>query len=74
MEDVPDGDLKEKYFNPEPYKFISHIFMAKARGKHLMTGLAIARSELSGLLLCMRLKLRAVSFYTKRIQFSFLFD
>ena len=63
-ENLPEGDLEDRDYNPEDHEFISHLVAAKARVTPLKAGLTIPRSELSGLLLCMRLLSRTESLYS----------
>ena len=60
---LSEGDLKDRDFDPEVYVFESHILAAKSRVTPLKTRLTIPRSEVSGLLLCLRLMSRAVTLY-----------
>ena len=62
-ENLPEGDLEDKDYDPEEHEFISQLFAAKAQVTPLKTGLTIPRSELSGLLLCTRLLSRTESLY-----------
>ena len=63
-ENLPEGDLEDKDYDPEKHKFISQLVAAKARVTPLKAGLTIPRSELSGLLLCTRLISRTESLYS----------
>ena len=51
---LPDGDIDERDFDPKLHRFESHILATKSRVILLKTGLMIPRSQLSGLLLCLR--------------------
>ena len=63
-ENLPEGDLKDKDYDPEKRFFISQLIAAKACVTPLKAGLTIPRSKLSGLLLCTRLLLRTESLYS----------
>ena len=63
-ENLPEGDLEDKDYDPEEHEFISQLVATKARVTPLKTGLTIPRSELSGLLLCTRLLSRTESLYS----------
>ena len=63
-ENLPEGDLKDKDYDPEEHEFISQLVATKAWVTPLKAGLTIPRSELSGLLLCMRLLSRTESLYS----------
>ena len=60
---LPDGDLDERDFDLNLLEFKSHILATQSRVIPLKTSLTIPRSELSGLLLCLRLMSRAVTLY-----------
>ena len=55
QEDLSDGDLETRNYDPREHVFISHLITAKARVTPLKTGLTIPRFKLSGLLLHMSL-------------------
>ena len=63
-ENLPEGDLEDKDYDPEKHEFTSQLVTAKARVTLLKAGLTIPRSELSGLLLCTRLRSRTESLYS----------
>ena len=58
-----DGELDDSDFNADIHQFEVHLLTAKARITPLKTGLTIPRAELSGLLLCSRLLVKAVSLF-----------
>ena len=48
---LPEGDLKDKDFDPEEHVFESHILAAKSWVTPLKTRLTVLRSEVLGVLL-----------------------
>merc|ERR1712112_166681 len=63
-EKLPEGDLEDKDYNPEEHEFTSQLVATKACVTPLKAGLTIPRSELSGLLLCIKLLSRTESLYS----------
>ena len=42
-ENLPEGDLEDRDYNPEDHEFISHLVAAKARVTPLKAGLSIPK-------------------------------
>ena len=63
---LPEADLEDIDFKPEEYVFKSHIPASKTHIISTMSKLMSLRSNLSGLLLSLRLKSKAVSSLSSR--------